>query len=329
MKTSFTIAFLSFFANVFAQQSELPNFAASILESDLQQHIRVLAADSMQGRQTGTDAAFMAADYIAGQFEKISLYKPYDSTYFQAFITSTPGVNVVGVIEGSDLKEEALVISAHYDHLGVFNGNVYNGADDNASGVAAMLEIAEAFTAMARNHYPPRRSVVFIAFDAKEQKMAGSAYYVNDPLYPLQRTIANLNIDAVGRVEGSPNGQRNYLFLVGANRVSSDLQDISDYVNQARKINLTLDYTFYNSPTFSEIFYLFSDQYNFGKHQLPVIYYMDGLHDDLNKPTDTEDYIDYKILRDRTQLIFYTAWELANRDGMLKKDLIKRKNNSR
>ncbi|MDR2802577.1 MAG: M28 family peptidase [Prevotellaceae bacterium] len=327
MKTSIAIAFFSLCVTAFAQQSELPNFAASILESDLRQHIQTLAADSMQGRQTGTDAAFMAADYIAGQFEKINLGSPYDSTYFQAFVTNTPGVNVVGVIEGSDLKEQALVISAHYDHLGMFDGNIYNGADDNASGVAAMLEIAEAFVAMARNHYPPRRSVVFIAFDAKEQKMAGSAYYVNNPLYPLQRTVANLNIDAVGRVEGSPNGQRNYLFLVGANRMSSDLQDISDYVNHVRKINLNLDYTFYNSPTFSEIFYLFSDQYNFGKHQIPVIYYMDGLHDDLNKPTDTEEQIDYKILRDRTQLIFYTAWELANRDGELKKDLIKTKTN--
>ncbi|MDR1405903.1 MAG: M28 family peptidase [Prevotellaceae bacterium] len=325
MKKYTVIAFISFCASGFAQQSELPNFAASILEGDLQQHVRALASDSMQGRQTGTGAAFMAADYIAGQFEKISLDKPCDSTYFQAFITTVPGVNVVGVIEGSDLKEQALVISAHYDHLGVFNGNIYYGADDNASGVAAMLETAEALGAMMRSGYRPRRSIVFIAFDAKEQKMAGSAYYTDNPLFPLRHTVANLNIDAVGRVEGSPNGQRNYLFLVGANRVSSDLQDISDYVNRTRKINLTLDYTFYNSPTFSDIFYLFSDQYHFGKHRIPVVYYMDGLHDDLNKPTDTEELIDYKILRDRTRLIFYTAWELANRDGNLKKDLIKRK----
>ncbi|MDR3134026.1 MAG: M28 family peptidase [Prevotellaceae bacterium] len=325
MKRYLTVALFSLCVNAVAQQSELSNFAASILENDLQQHVRALAADSMKGRQTGTDGAFMAADYIAGQFEKLDLSKPYDSTYFQAFVSHTPGVNVVGVIEGRDLKEESLVISAHYDHLGEFNGNIYNGADDNASGVAAMLEIAEAFAAMARNHYLPRRSVVFIAFDAKERKMAGSAWYVNNPLYPLQHTIANLNIDAVGRVEGSPNGQRNYLFLVGANRVSSGLQDISDYVNSVQKINLTLDYTFYNSPTFSDIFYLFSDQYHFGQRQIPVIYYMDGLHDDLNKPADTEGRIDYKILRSRTQLIFHTAWELANRDEPLKKDLIKRK----
>jgi hypothetical protein len=328
MKTSVTVAFLFIFVSGFAQQSELPNFAASIMESDLQQHIRVLAADSMQGRQTGTEGAFMAADYIAGQFERINLGRPYDSTYFQPFISHTPGVNVVGVIEGSDRKEEALVISAHYDHLGVFNGNIYNGADDNASGVAALLEIAEAFAAMARNGYLPRRTVVFIAFDAKERQMAGSAYYAGNPLYPLSRTIANLNIDAVGRVEGSPNGQRNYLLLVGANRVSSDLQDISDYVNRSRGINLSLDYTFYNSPTFSDIFYLFSDQYHFGKHRVPVIYYMDGLHDSLNKPADREEYIDYKVLRSRTQLIFYTAWELANREGRLKKDLIKHTNHS-
>jgi hypothetical protein len=104
---------------------------------------------------------------------------------------------------------------------------------------------------------------------------------------------------------------------VGAERVSPDLREITDYLNSSRNIHLVLDYTFYNSPTFSDIFYLFSDQYNFGKHHVPVVYYMDGLHDDLNKPTDTEDRIDYKILRERTQLIFYTAWELANRDDLL------------
>ncbi len=306
-----------------AQQSELPNFAASILESDLKKHIQILANDTMQGRQTGSNGAFAAADYIAGYFEKLNLLAPYDSTYFQAFITNAPGVNVIGVIEGSDLKQQAVVISAHYDHLGAYNNSIYNGDDDNASGIAAMLEIAEALSAMSRSGYKPLRSIVFIAFDAKEKNLAGSAYYVKNPLHTTQQTIANLNIDAVGRIEGSPNGRPNYLFLVGAERVSSELKDLTDYMNTARNLNLVLDYTFYESEVFSDIFYLFSDQYNFGKHHVPVIYYTGGLHDDLYKPTDTEDLINYKILRERTLLIFYTAWELANRDSLLKKDLVK------
>jgi len=304
----------------YAQESELANFAASILPNDLQKHVRTLATNEMQGRQTGTDAAFKAADYIAGYFAKLNLGKPYDGTYYQAFYTATSGANVVGVIEGGDLKHQALVISAHYDHVGMLDTAVYCGADDNASGVAAMLEIAEAFAEMKRNHYTPRRSIVFIAFDAKEQKMAGSAYYTAHPLFPLRNTIANLNIDAVGREEGSPNGQRNYLFLVGAKRITSELQSISDYLNASRHIDLFLDYTFYGSALFEDLFYTFSDQYHFGRHNVPVVYYMDGLNDDLYKPTDTEDKIDYPLTRARAQLIFYTAWTLANRDSMLKKD---------
>jgi hypothetical protein len=124
----------------------------------------------------------------------------------------------------------------------------------------------------------------------------------------------------VGRVEGSPNGQRNYLFLVGANRISSELQSISDYLNSSRNINLFLDYTFYGSELFEDLFYTFSDQYHFGRNNVPVVYYMDGLNDDFYKPTDTEDKIDYATTRTRAQLIFYTAWTLANRDDMVRRD---------
>lgn len=309
----------------FAQESDLPNFAASILKNDLQQHIKILASDSLQGRQTGTDGAFMAAEYIAACFDKMKMHRPYDTTYYQAFVTTkVSGVNVIGVVEGTDLKDQAVVVSAHYDHVGTYDGKVYNGADDNASGVAAMLEVAQAFSAMAQNNYRPRRTMIFIAFDAKEKEMTGSAYYCKCPLYPMWQTIADLNIDAVGRVEGSPNGQADYLMLVGAGRTSSDLQTISDSLNRLRGINLSLDYSFYNSEIFSDVFYTFSDQYNFGKHYVPVIYYTGGLHDDLYKPTDTEELINYEVLKKRTQLIFYTAWELANRDAWPKMDLLKK-----
>jgi hypothetical protein len=308
----------------FAQWNELPNFAASILPGELQRHVQILAADSLQGRQTGTDAALKAADYIAQCFAQHALQPPYDSSFFQAFVSAVAGVNVVGIIEGTDLKDQAVVLSAHYDHVGMYDNQIYNGADDNASGVAALLEIAQAFTAMARNNYRPRRTLVFIAFDAKEKNMAGSAYYADHPLHPMWKTIANLNIDAIGRVEGSHNGQANYLLLVGAERLSSDLRTVTDRVLAERNIGLSIDYSFYNSEVFSDLFYLFSDQYHFGKHYVPVIYYTGGLHDDLYKPSDTEEKINYTILRKRAQLIFYTAWELANSNNWPKIDLLKK-----
>jgi hypothetical protein len=303
-----------------AQNHELPNFAASILHDDLQKHIRTLASDSMQGRRNGTEAAFWCAEYIAGCFDRLNLQKPYDSTYYQAFVTErASGVNVIGVVEGSRWKDEAVVVSAHYDHLGTYDGKIYNGADDNASGVAALLEIAEAFAAMAKNNYRLLRSVVFIAFDAKEKELTGSAYYVLHPLFPMNKTFVNLNIDAVGRVEGSPNGRANYLLLVGANRITPDLTNLSDSLNRVRNLQLYLDDTFYDSEVFADIFYRFSDQYHFGRHRVPVVYYTGGLHDDLYKPTDTEEKINYDVLKRRTQLIFYTAWELANRRTLRKK----------
>jgi hypothetical protein len=295
----------------------LPNVAAGILSDDLQEHICTLASDSMQGRLSGTEAALKAADYIAACFEKINLQMPYDSSYYQAFVTpKAAGVNVIGLIEGSGRADEVVVVSAHYDHVGMLNDQVYNGADDNASGVAAMLEIAQAFSEMLKNNYRPQRSVVFIAFDAKENELAGSSYYVRHPLFPMNKTFVNLNIDAVGRVEGSPNGMADYLLLVGASRISPDLLFISDSLNRRRNLHLYLDDTFYDSDVFTDVFYLFSDQYHFGRHRVPAIYYTGGLHDDLYRPTDIEERINYEVLKKRTQLIFYTAWELAERPSL-------------
>lgn len=303
-----------------AQERELPNVAAAILPADLQAHIRVLASDSMQGRRSGTEAALKAADYIAGQFEHCALQKPYDSSYYQAFVTpKAAGVNVVGLIKGAGRRDEALVVSAHYDHVGMLDDRIYHGADDNASGVAAMLEVAQAFADMLKNSYRPQRSVVFVAFDAKENELAGSAWYVDNPLFPMTKTFANLNIDAVGRVEGSPNGMADYLLLVGANRISPDLLFISDSLNRLRNLYLHLDDTFYGSEVFTDAFYMFSDQYHFARRGVPAIYYTDGLHDDLYRPSDTEDAIHYEALKKRAQLIFYTAWELANRPSLTKK----------
>ena len=306
----------------FAQENETKNFSEFISINNLQQHILALTADSLEGRETGSDGAFMAAEYIASQFKKIGLQAPeYDSYYVPFSTTKLYGINLIGIIEGSSLKDQIIIVSAHYDHLGTFNGNVYPGADDNASGVSAMIEIAKAFKDKG---YKPLRTIVFIAFDAKEQELSGSAYYAARPLYPLSNTMVNLNIDAIGRIEGSPNGRADYLFLVGTDRLSSDLSSISDDVNRANNLNLFLDYSFYNSEIFSEVFYTFSDQYNFGKRNIPVIYYTGGLHDDLYKSTDTENLINYEALKKRTELIFYTAWEMANRPNRLKIDLNKK-----
>ncbi len=312
-----------------AQDSDLPNFAASVTTQQLCEHVEKIASPAMQGRETNSDGARTAAQYIANCFAKYKLIPYTPTSYLQRFETYVQGVefkgaNVIGYIEGYEFKEEAVVVSAHYDHFGMWNGVVYPGADDNASGIAALLEIAEAISFMRDMGYHPRRSIVFIAFDAKEKSMAGSDYYTKNPLHSMPKTIADLNMDVIGRTDTPPGKDSSYVLIVGANRISSAMQDLSDHLNKSRNVGLHIDYSYYDSKTFSELMYLISDQANFGRYGVPVMYFTSGMHDDLYKPTDTPDKINYEVLKKRAQLVFYTTWELAVRPELLEKDLQKK-----
>ncbi|MDR3184265.1 MAG: M28 family peptidase [Prevotellaceae bacterium] len=311
-KVVFIILMGSAAAGLTAQDMLLGNYASSILQRDLRRHVEVLASDSLQGRETGTPGGWMAGDYVAACFERYGLKAPYDGTYFQPVDTLPAGArNVVGLLEGSDADAGAVVLGAHYDHHGMYYYSVYNGADDNASGVAAMLEIAEALAGMHKSGYRPRRSIIFIAYDAKERSMAGSAWYAAHPLTPLARTAACFNIDMLGRIDAPPATDTNYVLAVGADRHPSPLRQITDAVNVTRRLYLDIDYTFYGSSTFSDMFYRISDQYHFGRRGVPVIYYTSGMHDDLWKPGDDTAKLSFPVLQKRTQLIFYTLWEMV------------------
>ncbi len=223
------------------------------------------------------------------------------------------GENVLGYIEGTDLKHEIVIITAHYDHLGIHHGKTYYGADDDASGTAAILEIAEAFTEASKNGYSPRRSVLIMPVSGEEKGLLGSAYYTNNPIFPLENTITNLNIDMIGRVDDNHTGNSNYVYLIGSDKLSTDLHVISENTNSIYT-KLELDYTF-NDPNDPNMFYYRSDHYNFAKNNIPVIFYFTGVHEDYHKPTDTPDKLDFNKIEKITQLVFYTAWNLANRDN--------------
>lgn len=228
--------------------------------------------------------------------------------------------NVLGYIEGTDKKEETVVLTAHYDHLGMRDSLIYFGADDDASGVSAVLEIAEAFAIAAQQGVKPRRNVLFMLVSGEEKGLWGSSYYSENPAFPLERTSANVNIDMIGRIEkGRGSDSLNYIFVVGDNRLSSDLRSISESINR-RYSGMHLDYRF-NDPNDPQRIFYRSDHYNFAKKGVPAIFYFSGLHDDYHKPSDTPDKINYELLAKRAQLIFYTAWEIVNRDEMLKRDL--------
>jgi hypothetical protein len=219
--------------------------------------------------------------------------------------------NVVSMIKGSEKPEEYIVISGHLDHEGIKNGEVYNGADDDGSGTVSILEIAQAFKKAQLEGNGPKRSIVFLHVTGEEKGLLGSEYYTDNPIFPLTQTVADLNIDMIGRSdpkrkEGSPN----YVYLIGSDKLSTELHELSEAVNK-KYVNIELDYT-YNDENDPNRFYYRSDHYNFAKHNVPIIFYFNGTHDDYHKPSDTPDKIEYELMANRAKLVFYTAWELAN-----------------
>ena len=230
--------------------------------------------------------------------------------------------NVIGFLEGTDLKDEFLVLSAHYDHLGKReNGVIYFGADDDGSGTVSVLELAEAFVKAKAAGKGPRRSVVFLTVSGEEKGLWGSNYYSEHPAFPLDKTTADLNIDMIGRIDPKrTNGDStNYVYVVGDDKLSSDLKPISEAINK-KYIGLELDYK-YNDPKDQERIYFRSDHFNFARKGVPIIFYFNGTHNDYHKPSDTPDKINYDLMAKRAQLVFYTAWEMANRNEMLKRDI--------
>ncbi|MGB5236884.1 MAG: M28 family peptidase, partial [Flavobacteriaceae bacterium] len=225
-----------------------------------------------------------------------------------------PSENVVAYIQGFEKPDEYLVISSHLDHIGISsNGKINNGADDDGSGTVAMLEIAEAFKKAVDTGNGPKRSIVFLHVTGEEKGLLGSQYYTDvNPVFPLSQTVANLNIDMIGRIDPKREGSREYIYLIGSDKLSQDLHQLSEQVNE-RYTQLELDYA-YNDENDPNRFYYRSDHYNFAKNNIPIIFYFNGTHEDYHRPGDTPDKINYDLLTQRTQLIFHTAWEIANRD---------------
>lgn len=304
------------------------DFANTITADELRSHLYVFAGDEMQGRKTGHKGQKLAAEYLrnfyldngfASPIKENNYYQHIPGSYFTRLKEPMDSENVVAFIQGTEKPDEVIVISAHYDHVGVDDeGNVYNGADDDGSGTIAILEIAQAFQEAIKNGQGPKRSVLFLHVTGEEIGLYGSRYYAENPIFPLENTVCNLNIDMVGRIDPEKAENPEYIYLIGSDRLSQELHDVSEEVN-ANYVNLELDYKF-NAEDDPNRFYFRSDHYNFAKHNIPVIFYFNGTHEDYHKPTDTPDKIEYDLLEKRAQLIFQTAWEIANREERITAD---------
>lgn len=303
--------------------ANLTEYGSSITSTELKEHLYTFASDEFMGRETGKPGQKKAANYLKTEYIKAGISSPLgEKNYYQdipsAYFNNRFGdtENVIAFIKGRDYDtkpREYLVISAHYDHVGTDEeGNVFNGADDDGSGTVAILEIAEAFKKAVKDGYRPKRSIVFLHFTGEEKGLLGSKFYTENPIFPMNETITNLNIDMIGRIDPAHKDNPNYIYLIGSDRLSTELHEISEKAN-AEYVQLDLDYK-YNNKNDPNRFYYRSDHYNFAKHGIPVIFYFNGVHEDYHQKTDSPDKIEYDLLEKRAKLVFYTAWKVANAD---------------
>ena len=304
------------------QKSDPTKYMNSITADELKTQLYIVAADSMGGRDTGSEGQKKAGKYLISQYQKNNIPFPIGALdYYQkvpaAFLNAKrnenlpDSENIWAFIKGSEKPDEILVISAHYDHVGTKNGDVYNGADDDGSGTVALLEIAQAFQMAKNEGNGPKRSILFLHVTGEEHGLHGSRYYSENPLFPLANTITDINIDMIGRRDEAHANTNNYVYVIGADRLSTDLNTISALAN-AKYVQLDLDYK-YNELTDPNHFYERSDHYNFAKNGIPAIFLFNGVHADYHQKTDEPDKIEYDALAKRAQFAFVTAWELANR----------------
>lgn len=257
------------------------------------------------------------ADQKAGKGFKALKIKSKIEVHLDKDVTRLEASNVLGVIEGSDekLKKEYVFVTAHYDHLGMSDSTrIFHGADDDGSGTSAVIEIARAFAEAKKKGVGPKRTVVCMLVSGEEKGLLGSHYYTEFPIFPLDKTVADINIDMVGRIDPD-HTDGNYVYVIGADRLSSELHEINER-NNATYTQLALDYKF-NDPKDPNHFYERSDHYNFAEKGIPIVFYFNGTHADYHKVTDTVDKINFEALAKRAQLAFYTAWEVANRPARL------------
>lgn len=228
--------------------------------------------------------------------------------------------NVIAILPGTDKKDEFVLITSHYDHLGKKGKEIYYGADDDGSGTTGVLQLAHAFAKAKSEGHGTRRSIVFMTVSGEEKGLLGSEYYSDNPAFPLNKTSVDLNIDMVGRVDPKYEGDSlNYIYIIGDDKLSSNLRPLTDSLNK-KYLNLQLDRR-YNDLNDLNRYYYRSDHYNFARNGVPVIFYFNGTHADYHRPTDTVDKINFELMAKRVKLVFYTAWEMANRNEMMTRDI--------
>lgn len=302
-------------ANLKGRMTLQPSAAASNTNSLFVATISDEVAAALLGRTAKVDFAELKNSHKGIYVSELKLTANKSSVTLESS-------NVLGVLPGKDKKDEYVFITGHYDHLGMNGDVIWYGADDDGSGTVSVVQMAEAFKAAARNGKGPRRSIVFMTVSGEEKGLLGSAYYAEHPTVSMDKTSADLNIDMVGRVdtERETADTLNYVYVIGHDKLSSELPIINEAVN-TKYTKLVLDYKYDDPDDKNRIFYR-SDHYNFAKKGVPILFFYDGmLQSDYHKPTDTIEKINFELMEKRVRMIFHTAWDISNKDEMLKRDI--------
>jgi len=307
-KSCATVLLLSVFLLLMqpgAGAQSLRNYESLVSKESQREILEYLAHDLTEGRASGTKGKELAEHFIVGQFRSMGL-KPWNWTYTQSssYQDSIAIRNVIGFLPSVEPSDEFIIIGAHYDHLGRLGHSVYPGADDNASGVTALLSLAKMFCAMKADGKGPRKNLLFVAFDGKELDMAGSRWFVRHMGIPAQKVTAMVNMDMLGTDLVPPGRNREYLFAIGENTLPERYQGYLSYICHRTFYKMDLDLTFYGSRDFSRMMYQTSDQHPFARAGIPAILFTSAFHQHTLKKTDTPAIIDYALLRKRTLVIF-------------------------
>lgn len=329
---AFTVLFLSCSSQKTTKtKAESSTYFSSISTERLKTHLTVIASDEMEGRETGSEGQKKAGRYIIDFYKKQGIgfpkgatdyYQPIPAAYLNARRNENlnDSENIWAFIEGSEKPDEIVVISAHYDHVGMKKGVVYNGADDDGSGTVGIMELAAAFQKAKKEGNGPKRSILILHVTGEEHGLHGSRFYTENPLFPLANTVADVNIDMIGRRDKFHADDNNYIYLIGSDYLSTDLYNVCEEVNKKNNL-LTIDYK-YNDKSDPNRYYYRSDHYNFAKKGIPSVFLYSGEHEDYHKPTDDVEKIEFDALTKRTKLAFAIAWEIANRENRLIVDKI-------
>lgn len=307
-------------------KADFRTYMSAISTESLRENLTVIASDEMEGRETGSEGQKKAGRYIIDFYKNHGIsfpkgandyYQPIPAAYLNAKRNENlpDSENIWAYIEGSEKPEEIVVISAHYDHVGIKRGEIYNGADDDGSGTVAIMEVAAAFQKAKNEGHGPKRSVLILHVTGEEHGLHGSRFYSENPLFPLENTVADVNIDMIGRRDDFHKDSNNYIYIIGSDYLSSDLYNICENVNK-QYTKLDLDYK-YNDKNDPNRFYYRSDHYNFAKNGIPSVFLFNGTHADYHKATDEVDKIEFDALTKRTQYAFAITWEIANRKDKL------------